>query len=282
MILLLSFLLFFQTSTQDQKSESAVKVMTFNIRLDISVDGENQWGKRTDLVSNLFATKKPDFIGMQEVVRNQLLDMEAFSTDYSWIGVGRDDGNKKGEYSPIFYNQIKFEMLQTNTFWLAKNPEIPSKDWDAAFNRVCTWGKFKRKSDGKLFYVFNTHFDHMGIKARVESAKLIRKKIIEITGNNPTIITGDFNTTPDSDVYKTMTQKNKNLTLVDTKSISKSKPTGIDFTFNGFDPNIKEKQTIDFIFVRKGTTVLSHETIGDRPNGRFISDHYPVMCEIVL
>ncbi len=282
MFFLLSFLLFFQIHNQEQKIEPALKVMTFNIRLDIAVDGENQWGKRTDLVAGLFATKKPDFIGMQEVVRNQLLDMESFSADYAWIGVGRDDGNKKGEYSPIFYNQLKFEMLQTNTFWLAKNPEIPSKDWDAAFNRVCTWGKFRRISDGKIFYVFNTHFDHMGVKARVESAKLIRKKIFEITGINPAIVTGDFNTTPDSDVYLTMTKSEKVLSLVDTKSVSKSKPSGIDFTFNGFNSDIKEKQTIDYIFVKKGTAVLSHETIGDRPNGRFISDHFPVLSEIVL
>lgn len=178
-----------------------MNIITFNIRLNTPNDGINAWPNRIDMVCGLLKFHDPDIFGLQEALHGQIEDIQKNLPDYEWFGVGRDDGEKAGEFSPIFFIKTKFILIENGTFWLSETPEKPGKGWDAAFNRVVTWGKFKSKVTGKQFLVFNTHFDHIGNEARKNSAFLIRDKIKEISNNQglPVILVGDFNLEPESE-----------------------------------------------------------------------------------
>ena len=154
-----------------------LKVMTFNIRLSLESDKENSWVKRKDDALKLMNYYHPDVMGVQEAVPQQMTDIKTGLKNYDFVGVGRDDGADKGEYSAIFYDTEKLQVVQSGTFWLSETPEKPSKGWDAAYNRVCTYALFKTKKGGKKFWAFNVHFDHVGNVAREKSAQLILDKI---------------------------------------------------------------------------------------------------------
>ena len=199
-----------------------------------------------------------------------------------WIGVGRTNGEMEGEFSALFYNAKRFELVANSdsTIWLSKTPEKPSKNWDAALPRILTWGKFRDKATKREFYVFNTHFDHIGEKARAESAKLILLTLGQVAEGLPVILTGDFNFTPDAAPYATLTGDNG---LSDTHQLAQSKHIGPDFTFSGFkvDPEI-EKRRIDYIFINDQLSVGKHGAISDFSNGYYPSDHLPVISELML
>jgi endonuclease/exonuclease/phosphatase family metal-dependent hydrolase len=170
---------------------------------------------------------------------------------------------------------------------LSENPEKPGKGWDAACNRVVTWGKFKDNKTGNVFYHFNTHFDHQGQVARAESAKLLLQKVDEISDVSNVIVTGDFNAGPNSAPYKILTDnKNKEtgIKLVDAKMASASPHHGPGGTFTGFKLSnlIHNVQPIDYIFVTNNIKVLRHGTLSDTFNGRFPSDHFPVLAEVII
>jgi endonuclease/exonuclease/phosphatase family metal-dependent hydrolase len=170
------------------------KAMTYNIRYDNVNDGENQWFKRKEFLTNQMAYNAPDILGIQEGLHHQVKYIDSVLTQYKYIGVGRDDGKIKGEYSAIFYDDRKLEVINQGTFWLSKTPEEISVGWDAAMERICTYGLFIDKTTDQQFFVFNTHFDHIGNMAREESAKLILKKATILNKNNlPLIIMRDFN-----------------------------------------------------------------------------------------
>ena len=176
-----------------QAQELPLRVMSYNIRLDAQVDEQAGWGwsKRKQALCDLITLVNPDLFGLQEVVVNQLEYIAAQFPDYAYVGSGRDDGKSKGEFSPIFFNKVKFDLLASGTFWLSETPEVVgSKGWDAAICRVCSWVKLKSKQSGKVFFQFNTHFDHIGKQARAESAKLILRKIVELVGS--VVHTGDI------------------------------------------------------------------------------------------
>ncbi|MFP9098332.1 endonuclease/exonuclease/phosphatase family protein [Flavobacterium sp. RHBU_24] len=180
-----------------------IKVMTYNLRLDTDADGENRWGLRKDLVAGQVQFYEPDFMGVQEALPQQMHYLDDTLAAYDFIGVGRDDGREKGEFSAIFYNKDKFKAVQQSTFWLSPTPEKPRLGWDAACNRVCTYGLFENTKTRQKVWVFNTHFDHLGNVARIESAKLILKKINEINKDKlPFILTGDFNLEETSEPIK--------------------------------------------------------------------------------
>ena len=160
-------------------AQTDLKLMSYNIRLDVKSDGENWWEVRKDKVAGLINYYEPDFVGLQEVLHRQLVYLKDSLQGYDYIGVGRDDGKEAGEYSCIFYKKDLYTLVEQSTFWLSPTPDQPSKGWDAALNRVCTYGFFKSKKTKEIFWVFNTHFDHMGKQARLESAKLIVQKIAE-------------------------------------------------------------------------------------------------------
>lgn len=253
-----------------------LKVMTYNIRLSLDADKENSWTNRKAEALALMNYYHPDFFGVQEALPQQMKDIKNGLKNYNSVGVGRDDGADKGEYSAIFFNTEKLVMLQSGTFWLSETPEKPSKGWDAAYNRICTYALFKLIKGGKKFWAFNVHFDHVGNEARKNSAKLILEKIKNFnTKNYPVVLTGDFNLTEDSEPIK-MLSKNLN----DAYFHSQSKPYGPKGTFQAFDITVPPKDRIDYIFV-KDFTVKKYRTINDRrENLLYPSDHFPVMAEI--
>lgn len=253
-----------------------LKVMTYNIRLSVDSDKENSWNNRKQETMALMSYYHPDYFGVQEAVPQQMTDIKTTLTDYDYVGVGRDDGKNQGEYSAIFYDKNKLEVTKSGTFWLSETPEKPSKGWDAAYNRVCTYAFFKIKKTGKQFLAMNLHFDHVGDVARVNSAKLILEKIKKLNPKNvPLTLTGDFNLTDDSEPIKIISKSLDNVFYH-----SKKTHYGPKGTFTGFDINTIPQDRIDYIFV-KGFEVLSNRTINDRrENLLYPSDHFPILAEI--
>ncbi len=258
-----------------------INVLSFNIRYDNPRDGEHNWQYRKENVASLIQYYEADIIGMQEVLKSQLVDLELLLPGYAWEGVGRDDGKEAGEYSPVFYNSAKFEKVASATFWLSETCDIPGKmGWDAACNRVVTWLHLREKATGKAFFFFNTHFDHKGTTARLESARLIRRKIKEIAGDAPTILTGDFNCIPGSEPYQTLIADKG---LQDAFTICQSPPYGQIGTFNGFKvPENDNERRIDIIFVNEAFAVKKHAILTDMWGGKFPSDHFPVLTRLVF
>jgi endonuclease/exonuclease/phosphatase family metal-dependent hydrolase len=260
-------------------SQTEIKVISYNIRLDVKSDGENWWENRKDKVAGLINYYEADFIGLQEVLHNQLTYLKEQLNGYNYIGVGRDDGKQAGEYSCIFYNKEKYTLIKQSTFWLSPAPDTPSKGWDAALNRVCSYGLFKDKNTGKFLWIFNTHFDHIGRIARLESAKLINQKIKELnTGNHPVIITGDFNSRPEEEPVQYMQSQ-----LQNSRSISQLVYGPAD-TWNGFKFNQRPEGCIDYIFVShyKYLSVSKFATLTDSYDMKYPSDHFPVLATITI
>jgi endonuclease/exonuclease/phosphatase family metal-dependent hydrolase len=198
---------------------------------------------------------------------------------YSYIGVGRDDGKEAGEYSCIFYKKDKFEVIEQSTFWLSPTPDSVSKAWDAAYKRVCTYGLFRNKKTKQQFWVFNTHFDHVGKVARLESAKLIIEKIKELNAKNyPVVLSGDFNSKPNDSPIEYITNNMQN-----SRSISKLVYGPAD-TWNGFKFNQKLDGCIDYIFISNGekVSVSKFATLTDSYDMKYPSDHLPVLATIQI
>jgi endonuclease/exonuclease/phosphatase family metal-dependent hydrolase len=264
-----------------QKNEP-VKLMTFNIRYDNPDDGVHAWTNRKTSVVDLIKTYNPDIFGIQEGLYHQVYYLDSSLSQFDYAGIGRDDGKRQGEYSAIFYNHDRYDLLDQDTFWLSEFPEIPgSMGWDAACIRIATWVKLQDKSAHRIYYVFNTHFDHRGTEARIYSALLLRRKVSEITGAHNSVIMGDFNATDTSFVYKILAKKLTEPTahFFDTKNMSLEAPAGPDWTFQGFNPQT-EKKKLDYIFYLGDARILSHETISDQRFGEYPSDHLPVIVQL--
>jgi endonuclease/exonuclease/phosphatase family metal-dependent hydrolase len=262
--------------------EHGLRVMTFNIRYDTASDGENAWPQRRDWVAEIVREQKVDLLGVQEALARQIADLESRLPEYAWLGAGRDDGRSRGEYVPLFWRKERFEALDQGHFWLSTTPDRPgSRDWDAAITRMVTWAKLKDKQSGQTLLVANTHFDHRGAEARRESAKLLLRKLPELAGDLPVILTGDFNTTPSSEPYAILTGRDAAADawrLVDTRAASRTKPQGPNSTWNGFTRIVPDQQ-IDFILTR-GLATHSHAILETVRDGKFASDHLPVLAEL--
>ena len=254
----------------------SMNIATYNIRFDNPNDIGNLWKDRAPHLVNLIKFHQMDIIGTQEGMYHQLEEIKN-ELGFPYVGVGRDKGGKEGEFSAVFYNPEKVKVLDQSTFWLSETPENPSKGWDAALNRVCTWVKFENK-EGKKFYVFNIHYDHIGQKAREESSKLVIRKIKEINKENlPVVFIGDFNVMPDNPAYKTVLD---NSDMQDSRLISKTPSIGNQGTFNGYNWEKLPEGIIDHIFVSPNITVLRHGILTDNYGMKYPSDHFPVMVEI--
>lgn len=251
-----------------------INAMTYNIKYDNVNDTINNWNDRKAAMVDLLKKYNPEFIGMQEVLLRQLKYLDESMPNHKYIGVGRDDGKQKGEFSPILFDENKFQILNSNTFWLSKTPDRISVGWDASMERICTYGLFQNKVSKEKVWVFNTHFDHIGTKARKKSAKLILKKIAQLNREKlPVILMGDFNLKPEERPIHSIQKK-----MDDGFKISKSPKKGPKGTFNGFDVNDPMERRIDYIF-SKGFEVKNYEHIDERlSNGKHISDHLPVMA----
>ena len=261
----------------------SVKVMTLNLRFDNPADSLNAWPFRAPVVHDLIDETEPDIIGMQEVLYHQYEYLDSVLADYSSAGVGRSDGARKGEMNPVFFRKERFDKIRTITFWLSEKPDVPgSKAWGASLPRIVTWLELSDKHDQQHFFIFNTHFAHDSDSARILSAEMLLKAVDSIAAGFPFIITGDFNMLPSSTGYNILTAGQDAVQLIrDSYVISEIKPEGPSFTFNGFSDR-EGAGRIDFIFVRDSLKVFSHSTIIKKDHGIFVSDHWPVVAEILL
>ncbi|QXP55292.1 endonuclease/exonuclease/phosphatase family protein [Cellulophaga sp. HaHa_2_95] len=252
-------------------------VMSYNIRLDVASDGENAWPFRKDFVVDQLKFYSPDIFGIQEGTPQQTAYLAAQLDNYTFIGVGRDGGDK-GEYSAIFYNSIEFSVAEENTFWLSETPTEVSMGWDAACNRVCTYGLFTNKDTKQKFWVFNTHLDHKGAIARAKGVQLILNKIKEVnTKDYPVVLTGDFNLEPTDEVIATV----KNV-LSDAKEVAHLS-FGPEGTFNAFKFTTAVKRRIDYIFIARTTIkVNKYAVLSDSKELKYPSDHLPVYIEFEI
>jgi endonuclease/exonuclease/phosphatase family metal-dependent hydrolase len=222
-------------------------------------------------------------IGIQEALHHQMEDLQAQLTRYRYLGVGREDGKQKGEYSAIFVDTTRLQVIQWETFWLAEQTDVPGiKGWDAAITRIVTWAKLRDRKTKKNFYVFNTHFDHIGRVARRESARLLISKVNEIAGTAPCIVTGDFNAKPGDEPIQVIMDQNNAGHLRDSKELSLTPHYGPAGTFTGFQPSERDDEPIDYIFIKNKVKVLQHATLSQTWKGRFSSDHFPVFARVQL
>ena len=257
-------------------------VGTYNIRYENQGDYKkgNGWKQRCPVVCAQINFQHPDVLGTQEVLAEQLDDMKALLTDYDYIGVGRDDGKRKGEHTVIFYDRNAVKLQEQGHFWLSETPDRPGLGWDAACTRICTWGKFRSKRWKKTFYFFNLHMDHVGIVARRESAKLVVNRIKEIAKGAPVILTGDFNVDQNDTIYSIFTTSGL---LNDSYEHSKQR-FAENGTFNGFNPDRKTDSRIDHIFVSPSFHVMRYGILTDcywtDQERRLPSDHYPVFVRL--
>jgi endonuclease/exonuclease/phosphatase family metal-dependent hydrolase len=262
--------------------------LTFNIRYDNPADGENGWTRRRDGVAKLIAERKADVAGLQEVLASQLDDLRERLPGYEFVGVGRDDGKRKGEFSPLLVRKEAFEVVSSGTFWLSLTPDKPgSKGWDAALPRVCTWAHVRSRHSGRGdFLAASTHFDHRGQQARLESAKVIREQLAQIQKakkiSGGLILMGDFNCTERDAPYAALLGKDEKAATtpawIDAYHADKIVREGPNSTWNGFK-EIVPGQRIDFIFCL-GLRPQRHEIIDARIGDRFLSDHLPVLLVV--
>lgn len=255
-----------------------LRVMTFNIRYNNPGDGEHAWPHRKEKVASMIRLHDADLIGVQEALKDMLEELDALLPAYTWFGVGRADGKEAGEYSAILYRKDRFALLDQGTFWLSETPAVPgSKSWDAAIERIATWGQFRDRTTGQVFYHFNTHYDHVGVQAREESSRLLLRRIREIAGDTPVVLTGDFNVERSAAAYQVLV--NEIGALRDVHDLSRYPHHGPTSTWNGFKA-IEPGRWIDFIFVRGRAAVGQHAVLSDTWDGLFPSDHLPVLAEI--
>ena len=277
---------------------AGITVATYNIRYanrGDSVNG-NGWLQRLPVIAQLIKFYDFDIFGTQEGLYQQIEGLKDSLPGYTYIGVGRDDGQQVGEHSAIFYKTDKFQLLDKGNFWLSPITDKPNKGWDAALPRICSWGKFKVIDTGFEFYLFNLHMDHIGIQARAESAKLVLAKIAGFPSATPVMLTGDFN----------VDQNNESYTLINNSGVLKDsydKATikyALNGTFNNFKADSKTESRIDHIFVSPAFTVQRYGILTDsyrlkttdtaaapitgKPAGMFTarmpSDHFPVMVKL--
>ena len=255
---------------------SELKVMSYNIRLGSATDGTNSWMYRCPATLEMLEDQKPDVIGLQEALRDQVVFLEEFTKDYDYVGVGREDGKKEGEHMAIFWNKKTVKVMKWGTFWLSETPEKPSMGWDAACYRTATWALMKDKRTGEKFYFVNTHLDHVGAEARKNGLKLIVERIAEINPEGyPMVLTGDFNMKPSAPELKDLDACMKSARKVALTTDSHN-------TFNNWG-KAKSDMIIDYIYYSGFSSCLEYQTVTKKYNDRkFISDHYPITARLIF
>jgi endonuclease/exonuclease/phosphatase family metal-dependent hydrolase len=260
-----------------------LRVMTFNLRYDTPSDGANAWPHRRDWVAALIRFHAPDAVGVQEALAHMLADLDERLPEFARVGVGRADGRARGEFSAILYRRDRLELLDSGTFWLSPTPEVAgSKGWDAAIERIATWARFRDRRTGCRHLHLNTHFDHVGEQARQESARLIRRRIAALADGIPVVVTGDLNADPASEPYRILTRD----TVVaaappfrDALAASREGHYGPTSTWTAFRA-IEPGRRIDYVLVSPQVRVLKHGILPDTWDGRFPSDHLPVLAAV--
>lgn len=266
---------------QQTSAPQPVNVMSFNIRYDNPEDSLDNWQYRKDRAANAIRFYDVDILGTQEVLHNQLEDLKQRLPGYAVIGVGREDGKEKGEYSALWYKTDRFDLLDSGYFWLSETPEVAgSKGWDGACERIASWAKLQDKKSGKKYFALNTHLDHVGVAARREGISLILDRVNELSDGLPVIVTGDFNSDPQSDVIKHITDAANPEHLTDSRDVA-AIVYGPSWSFHDFG-NIPydRRPLIDYVFVNQGLKVLRYGVLAEMENNAFLSDHAPVLVTV--
>ncbi|TDP60188.1 endonuclease/exonuclease/phosphatase family metal-dependent hydrolase [Flavobacterium dankookense] len=257
-------------------SSQTLKIVTYNIRLELASDGENSWSNRKEYFCSQLGFYEPDIFGIQEALPHQVTDIASALPKYNYIGIGRD-GIGKGESSNIFYKKDRFDLIKENTFWLSETPVVMSKGWDAALNRICTYTLLKDKKSKQFIWVFNTHLDHIGELAKTNSIQLILSKIKTLnTKNYPVFFMGDFNSEPSEERIVNLKKE-----MLDSYDVSVEKPFGPLGTFNAFKHYEAVTKRIDYIFISKNSKlkVKKFAILSDSKDLKYPSDHLPVYAE---
>lgn len=277
-IVLLTALLF-QYVAYSQNRIETLDVMTFNVRLKHNGDKQNGWQYRKENVAEMIRYFSPDILGTQEVLHEQLNDLKRSLPAYTSWGVGRSDGETKGEYCAIFYKTDQFEFVDGGNFSLSESPNaIGTIGWDAACERIVTWVVLKERASERTFAVFNTHLDHVGTVARGESAKLIVKKIKEMADSIPVVLMGDFNAELYSDPLILLQSGGLHETRMRAPVVY-----GPEWSFHNFGRiSVALRPLIDFIFTTENVLVLTHRIIDEKPIKGYLSDHAPIMTTLIL
>jgi endonuclease/exonuclease/phosphatase family metal-dependent hydrolase len=263
------------------QSSTALRVMSFNIRNSGARDGENHWSRRTELVYSTIRSFDPDLLGLQEVLADQYDALLQTFPDYAPVGVARDDGARKGEWSVVLYRKSRFEQVSAGNFWLSDSPEtVGSQGWDAACVRICSWAKLWDTATKKEFLFANTHFDHEGKVARINSALLLRARLPKLAGDSPLILSGDFNCTEESAPYKTIlappsAEQPEQKQLFDSYRLVHPNRTETESSFHEFKGTTAGLR-IDWILHTAELKPTAAEIIQKNTEGRYPSDHYPV------
>ena len=250
------------------------KLVSYNVRVDLASDGMNAWPKRKEIFVDQIQGINPDIFGVQEARPNQVEFIDKYLGRYKYVGVSRGGVKVEDEYSAIFYKYKKYKVVKSGTFWLSPTPDQVSKGWDAAYLRICTFARFEDLKTGNLFWVFNTHLDNEGKLARKNSLELIQQKIRSLNPDSePVILMGDFNSMPSSPLVESLKGH-----FTDAYNVNKSaNPTG---TFNGFGLEKNDSKRIDYIFgMNSKVHFLKYEVNRDKADGKYISDHFPVIVE---
>jgi endonuclease/exonuclease/phosphatase family metal-dependent hydrolase len=270
------FLLFLPLSVWSQPELH--KAISYNIRYDGHSDLAPDWSQRKDPIVVQLQKERPTIIGFQEVLANQLKDLQQELPAFRYVGVGRDDGQLAGEFAPIFYDTTRYQLLQSATFWLSPTPTLPSKGWDAALNRICTYALLESKYDRKKLWVLNTHFDHMGTDARLHSAELLVEKFAELTQEvaAPLLLLGDFNAEPDSYVYQLLSRHFSDLSC----SI-RHRELCSGTTFNAFTLSESDDKIIDYLFGSPGLVSIRYQVVLTPFDRSYPSDHFPIVLTFI-
>ncbi|GAB4451741.1 MAG: endonuclease/exonuclease/phosphatase family protein [Armatimonadaceae bacterium] len=254
---------------------SVFHIASFNLRYENIKDGVNAWMHRKEWVRHLIDYHEFDIVGAQEALVSQVKFLSEKRLDY--VGVGRDDGKEAGEFAPVFFDRKRLERRDSGTFWLSETPDKPSVGWDANLPRICSWVRLRERETGLEFFVFNTHFDHVGNIAREKAANLLLEKMPQIAGNRPLILTGDFNLGPETPPIRRLSAS-----LRHAREHTELPPYGPVGTFSGFDVTRPLETAIDHIFVSRGIRVLKYAVLPDQWNQRYPSDHLPVAVKLEI
>jgi endonuclease/exonuclease/phosphatase family metal-dependent hydrolase len=264
-------------------NSNRLRVMTYNIRFDNPADGVHAWPNRKELVASVIRFHKADIIGVQEALEHQIQDLMELLPGYDWVGVGRNE-DEGGEFSAILYRSSVVTVKAAQTFWLSESPDEPgSQSWDSSLPRIATWAHFVTSSEERELFVLNTHFDHRGEQARLESAHLIKEQTSRLANGLPVIVMGDLNATSEQPPLALLSDT----PLPDGRSLhdgfvhSLQPHHGPASTWTGFT-KIEADRRIDYIFASEDLPIHYHAILTDKLEDRYPSDHLPVLVEVGL
>ncbi|MCX7818010.1 MAG: alpha-L-fucosidase [Kiritimatiellae bacterium] len=264
-----------------------IRVMSFNIRYGTAPDGLHAWTNRQELLIETIRTADPDLLGTQETLAFQRDALATALPEHEPFGAGRDDGGDRGEMCAVFVRRTRFERLAGGHFWLSETPEVPgSRSWDSSLPRMVTWVRLRDRLDplAPPLLFCNTHFDHRGARARLESARRLREFVEREGRGLRVIVTGDFNAGEDDPPYAALFGDTAAAPspLVDVYRAAHPVRQPDEGTFNGFRPDQVAGPRIDWIAASRGARVLEAQIVRRSQRGRVPSDHWPVVAQIAF